>query len=139
MASRHTGRPATVAQNQTKQIELLKAADVPVKKVFLYDGAPQYRFYGGLNNDASYGSEDSNKKVNVVVEVKNSKENNLGMPLPKGKMRLYKRDEADGSLEFIGEDECVEVTPHTVRLRKVVLDQATRGRQRSRERRDSRV
>jgi GTP-binding protein len=42
------------------------------------------------------------------------------------------------ALEFIGEDECVEVTPHTVRLRKVVLDQATRGRQRSRERRDAR-
>jgi hypothetical protein len=111
------GRPATVAQNQTKQIELLKAADVPVKKVFLYDGAPQYRFYGGLNNDASYGSEDSNKKVNVVVEVKNSKENNLGMPLPKGKMRLYKRDEADGSLEFIGEDE-IDHTPkdETIKL-----------------------
>ncbi len=111
------GRPATVAQNQTKQIELLKAADVPVKKVFLYDGAPQYRFYGGLNNAADYGSEDSNKKVNVVVEVKNSKENNLGMALPKGKMRLYKRDEADGSLEFIGEDE-IDHTPkdETIKL-----------------------
>jgi hypothetical protein len=111
------GRPATVAQNQTKQIELLKAADVPVRKVFLYDGAPQYRFYGGLNEDAGYGSENSNKKVNVVVEVKNSKENNLGMALPKGKMRLYKRDEADGSLEFIGEDE-IDHTPkdETVKL-----------------------
>jgi GTP-binding protein len=31
-------------------------------------------------------------------------------------------------LEFCGEDECVEVTPDTVRLRKVVLDQHTRGR-----------
>jgi GTP-binding protein len=41
------------------------------------------------------------------------------------------------ALEFIGEDECVEVTPRHVRLRKVVLDQATRGRQRARERRDS--
>jgi GTP-binding protein len=40
------------------------------------------------------------------------------------------------ALEFIGEDECVEVSPHTVRLRKVVLDQAIRGRQRSRSRRD---
>ena len=40
------------------------------------------------------------------------------------------------ALEFIGEDECVEVSPHTVRLRKVVLDQAIRGRQRSRTRRD---
>jgi len=111
------GRPATVAQNQTKQIELLKAADVPVKKVFLYDGAPQYRFYGGLNGDANYGSDSPNKKVEVVVEVKNSKENNLGMALPKGKMRLYKRDEADGSLEFVGEDE-IDHTPkdETIKL-----------------------
>jgi GTP-binding protein len=38
------------------------------------------------------------------------------------------------ALEFIAEDECVEVTPKVVRLRKVVLDQATRGRQRSRAR-----
>jgi hypothetical protein len=111
------GRAATVAQNQTKQIELLKAAEVPVKKVFLYDGTPSSRFYGGLNNAADYGSQDSNKKINVVVEVKNSKENNLGMALPKGKMRLYKRDEADGSLEFIGEDE-IDHTPkdETIKL-----------------------
>ena len=38
------------------------------------------------------------------------------------------------ALEFIGEDECVEVTPKAVRLRKVLLDQATRGRLRSRAR-----
>jgi hypothetical protein len=111
------GRPATVAQNQTKQIELLKAADVPVKKVFLYEGAPQFRFYGGLINDANYGSEEGNKKVNVIIEVKNSKGNHMGMALPKGKVRLYKRDEADGSLEFIGEDQ-IDHTPkdETVRL-----------------------
>jgi hypothetical protein len=111
------GRPATVAQNQTKQIELLKAADVPVKKIFLYEGAPQFRFYGGLINDASYGSEQSNKKVNVVIEVKNSKDNHMGMALPKGKVRLYKRDEADSSLEFIGEDQ-IDHTPkdETVKL-----------------------
>jgi GTP-binding protein len=40
------------------------------------------------------------------------------------------------ALEFIGEDECVEVTPDSVRLRKVVLDQQTRGRQRSHAKRD---
>ena len=40
------------------------------------------------------------------------------------------------ALEFIGEDECVEVTPESVRLRKVVLDQQTRGRQRSHAKRD---
>ncbi len=38
------------------------------------------------------------------------------------------------ALEFIAEDECVEVTPKVVRLRKVVLDQATRARTRSRAR-----
>jgi len=38
------------------------------------------------------------------------------------------------ALEFIADDECVEVTPSFVRLRKVVLDQTTRGRQRSRAR-----
>ena len=111
------GRPATVAQNQTKQIELLKAGDVPVKKVFLYQGAPQFQFYGGLNSDASYGSEEGNKKVNVIIEVKNAKDSHMGMALPKGKVRLYKRDEADGSLEFIGEDE-IDHTPkdETVKL-----------------------
>lgn len=111
------GRPSMVADNQTKQIELLKAADVPVKKVFLYDGAPQYRFYGGLQTDANYGSQDFNKKVNVIIEVKNSKQNNMGMALPKGKVRLYKRDDADAALEFIGEDE-IDHTPkdETIKL-----------------------
>ncbi|MGZ8762008.1 MAG: translational GTPase TypA [Acidimicrobiia bacterium] len=35
------------------------------------------------------------------------------------------------ALEFIADDECVEVTPQSVRLRKVILDQATRGRLRN--------
>ena len=41
------------------------------------------------------------------------------------------------ALEFIADDECVEVTPESVRLRKVVLDQQVRGRERSRSRRVS--
>ena len=111
------GRSTTVADNQTKQIELLKTADVPVKKVFLYEGAPQYRWYGGLVTDAGYGSEEGNKKVNVIIELKNSQDNHMGMPLPKGKVRLYKRDPADASLEFIGEDQ-IDHTPkdETVKL-----------------------
>jgi hypothetical protein len=111
------GRPTTVADNQTKQIELLKAADVPVKKVFLYEGAPQYRWCGGLVTDVGYGSEQGNKKVNVIIEVENSQDNHMGMALPKGKVRLYKRDPADASLEFIGEDQ-IDHTPkdETVRL-----------------------
>lgn len=115
------GRATTVAQNQTKQIELLKASNVPVKKVFLYDGAPQYGFYGGLISEASYGSETSNKKVNVLLEIKNSKDNRMGMALPKGKVRLYKRDEADAALEFIGEDE-IDHTPKDELIRLHIGD-----------------
>ena len=88
-----------------------------MKKVFLYDGAPQYRFYGGLVSDPGYGSEQSNSKVNVILELTNSKRNHMGMARPKGKVRLYKRDESDGALEFIGEDE-IDHTPkdETIRL-----------------------
>ncbi|MFD5186634.1 translational GTPase TypA [Streptomyces sp. NPDC058357] len=39
------------------------------------------------------------------------------------------------SLEFCREDECIEVTPETVRIRKVVLDQKERGRAASRAKR----
>jgi GTP-binding protein len=41
------------------------------------------------------------------------------------------------ALEFIADDECVEVTPKSVRLRKIILDAATRGRQRSRSRKSN--
>ncbi|MEJ2726483.1 MAG: hypothetical protein P8175_17960 [Deltaproteobacteria bacterium] len=114
-------RPTTVAHNQIKQIELLKASRVPVEKIFLYEGAPQYRFYGGLQTQAGYGAEQSNKKVNVLIEFTNSKENNMGMALPKGKVRLYKLDAEDAALEFIGEDE-IDHTPRDERVKLHVGD-----------------
>ena len=76
-------RRSTIKDNEIKQIEFVKAARIPVKKVFAYDGTR-----GG--------------KVTVNLEFKNSKENNLGIPLPKGKVRVSKRD--GESMEFIGED-----------------------------------
>ncbi|HEX8372429.1 MAG TPA: DUF4139 domain-containing protein [Chthoniobacterales bacterium] len=110
------GRPATVAENQTKQIELLSAHNLPLKKLYLYNGLPQMRFYGGLQTDENFGSEESNKKVKVFFEINNSKENNLGMALPKGKIRISKRDPADNSLEFVGEDE-IDHTPKNEKIR----------------------
>jgi len=97
-------RPATVKDNETKQIEFVSAANVPVKKLFIYNGSAQ-QFYGYneySRADRNYGTQ-TNKKVYVMLEFKNSKANNLGIPLPKGKMRVYKED-SDKSLEFIGED-----------------------------------
>jgi len=109
-------RPATVRDNETKQIEFVSAANVPVKKLFIYNGAAQ-QFYGYneySRSDRNYGTQ-TNKKVYVMLEFKNSKENNLGIPLPKGKMRVYKED-SDKSLEFIGEDN-IDHTPKDEQIR----------------------
>ena len=90
-------RPATVRDNETKQLSLFAPADVTAKKVFTYDGA----------RDA--------KKVRVNVEFKNSEEAGLGIPLPKGKIRVMKADD-DGSLEFVGED-LIDHTPKDEKVR----------------------
>ena len=86
----------TIKNQQTKQLALLSAAEVPVTKHLVYYGAQDY-----YRN--SYGMPISNQKVAVLLELKNSKEHRLGMPLPKGKVRVYKAD-ASGSQQFIGED-----------------------------------
>jgi hypothetical protein len=109
-------RPATVKDNETKQIEFVSGINVPIKKLFIYDGAAQ-QFYGYNQNsraDRNYGVQ-SNKKVSVMLDFKNSKENNLGIPLPKGKIRVYKED-TDKSLEFIGEDS-IDHTPKDENVR----------------------
>ncbi len=89
-------RPATVKDNQTKQISLVTAVDIAVKKELLYYGA-NYYYYN------HYGESMSNQKIGVFVEIQNKKVNNLGMPLPKGTVRVYKADK-EGSLQFVGED-----------------------------------
>lgn len=86
----------TIKDNQTKQLSLMAANEVPIKKELVYYGAQDY-----YRNP--YGVPVSNQKVAVYFEVKNSQENRLGLPLPKGKVRVYKAD-ASGSQQFIGED-----------------------------------
>src|SRR5437588_1217074 len=86
----------TIKDNQTKQLSLMAANEVPITKELVYYGAPDY-----YRN--AYGVPVSNQKIAVYFEVKNSKENRLGLPLPKGKIRVYKAD-ASGSQQFIGED-----------------------------------
>ena len=95
-------RPTTIKNNQTKQVSLLTSNGVPVNKRFLYYGAQHYY-------RSRYGVPVSNQKVGVYVEIANKKENRLGMPLPKGTVRVYKAD-SDGSLQFIGEDR-IDHTP----------------------------
>ena len=106
------GRPASLAQNSTKQIELFPAArGVGCEKKLVYYGQGGfYPYYGSAMTDRNYGVQSS-KKVDVYLRMKNAAANGLGIPLPAGKIRVAKMDDADGSLEFIGED----LIDHTAR------------------------
>jgi len=101
-------RPSTLKNNQTKQISLVTADQVPVKKELVYFGARQYYH-------SRYGEAVSNQKINVIVELQNKKEYNLGIPLPKGVVRVCKQD-TEGSLQFVGEDS-IDHTPKDEKIR----------------------
>ena len=107
-------RPTTLRDRETKQVEFVHAEHVVAPTIYVYDSAPNYRFYGGLNYNQGYGLE-GNKKVQVMREFVNSDTNHLGIALPAGKMRFYRRD-ADGQLEFVGEDR-IDHTPRNETIR----------------------
>jgi hypothetical protein len=104
----------TIKNQQTKQLSLMSAADVPITKHLIYYGAQDY-----YRN--SYGTPISNQKVAVLLEIKNSADHRLGRPLPKGKVRVYKAD-SGGSQQFIGED-WIDHTPKDERV-KIKLGEA---------------
>ncbi len=98
-------RPLTVRDRETKQVEFMRASGVKAPVIYVYDGASMYAPYGGgQNRDPGYGTQ-SNTKVWVMREFRNSTDNKLGLPLPKGRMRFYRHDNADQSIEFTGENE----------------------------------
>ncbi|MBI5374027.1 MAG: DUF4139 domain-containing protein [Candidatus Schekmanbacteria bacterium] len=100
-------RPATVKDNQTKQINLITAEGIKVKKEFRFSS----NNYNYFDSDPGFGGE---QKVKVFIEIANRKENNLGIPLPKGIIRTYKGD-TEGSLQFIGEDS-INHTPENEKI-----------------------
>ncbi len=100
-------RPATMAENQTKQVALMSATQVPVNKEFLLRGANYYY-------QSSYGDVGQKMKVGVFVEFEN-KGAGLGIPLPKGIVRVYKKDSA-GNAQFVGEDS-IDHTPKHEKIR----------------------
>jgi hypothetical protein len=114
-------RSTTLRDRETKQVEFIHAAGVGTKQIYIYDGARiDANRYNGWNwenfrNDHSYGTE-SNPKIWVIREFRNSEANHLGMPLPKGRVRFYRRND-DGQIEFTGEN-TIDHTPHdeTVRI-----------------------
>lgn len=112
-------RPVTLHDRETKQVEFIRASGVKANRVYVYDGAKvgqQYQYWGyeQIRQNREYGTE-MNTDIWVMQEIKNSQANNLGMPLPKGRVRFYRRD-SDGALEFIGENE-IKHTPKDETLR----------------------
>jgi hypothetical protein len=98
-------RKATVANNQQKQIELLHGEGVSPVKEYILEGQSWY-YRQKFSGDT--------QKIRVALKIENSEKNRLGIPLPKGIVRVYKKD-TDGSSQFIGED-TIDHTPRDERF-----------------------
>jgi len=113
-------RPATLHDQETKQVEFVRASGVKTERIYVYDGAKidenQYRGWNieSIRQTSDYGTQ-SNPDVWVMREFVNSEANHLGMPLPAGRLRFYRQD-TDGQLEFTGENE-IKHTPREETIR----------------------
>jgi hypothetical protein len=107
-------RPTTIREQETKQVSLLEASDFKVMKQFVING--QHYYYTGYNSPG----QPIKEKVGVYVQFRNSQQNHLGMPLPAGTVRLYKKDDKGGQ-QFIGEDR-IDHTPKDEDVRVKVGD-----------------
>ena len=82
--------PVTLNEASQKQVEFIpKAYGLPINK------------FGEIRISVG-GSSQTNLDTNVKINFLNADSNGLGIPFPKGVVRVFKEDDADGSLEFIG-------------------------------------
>ena len=100
-------RPTSIADKQTKQVALLSANNVAAHKEYVLRGADYYY-------RASYGDLGQKMKVGVFITFAN-KGGSLGVPLPRGIVRVYKKDRA-GNAQFVGEDR-IDHTPENEKIR----------------------
>jgi hypothetical protein len=111
-------RQTTLRDKQTKQVEFARAEGVKSVSLYVYDGTNinprRYVPSENVRNSPEYGTQ-SNTKVSVMREFKNSEANSLGIPLPAGRIRFYRRDD-DGQLEFTGEN-TIDHTPRDETVR----------------------
>jgi hypothetical protein len=101
-------RPTSIADNQTKQLALLSASAVPVRREYLLAGNDWYY-------RERYGQIGQKLKPAVFLEFEN-KGGQLGKPLPSGVVRVYARD-SKGAAQFVGEDRI----EHTAKNEKLKL------------------
>lgn len=99
--------PTTLSENQTKQVALMSALNIPFNKEYLLQGADYY--YSG-----KYVAISQKHKIHVFINFRNKGEG-LGIPLPKGVIRVYKKD-LQGNSQFVGEDH-IDHTPSNEHIR----------------------
>jgi hypothetical protein len=104
-------RRTTLRHNQEKQVRLLDAPSFSVGKQFVLRGEQHYY------RDDWTSRAGARQKVAVAVTFRNSAAAGLGIPLPRGVVRAYKRDSA-GQSQFVGENRM----DHTPRDEEVTLD-----------------
>jgi hypothetical protein len=115
-------RTVSLLDGETKQVQFIDASGINLARSYVYDGGkapnPQYQNYNyaGINQQPNFGLDADNHKVEIVEQIKNTEANSLGMPLPAGRIRLYRRD-TDGQMEFVGES-MIQHTPvnDTIRI-----------------------
>jgi hypothetical protein len=102
------GRPTTVRDNEQKQVTLLEGHGIKIDKKLFFRGTEYYW-------QSEMPEPIRNQKVSVYLEVKNAQTNGLGMPLPRGTVRVYKADKS-GAKQFVGEDN-IDHTPRDEKIR----------------------
>jgi hypothetical protein len=106
-------RKTSLKNGDMKQVEFARGENVASKRLYIYDGAVLRDDYNNGIQESGYGTA-SNPKVWVIREFANTKANGLGIPLPKGKVRFYRRE--GDSLQFIGENK-IDHTPKDEKVR----------------------
>jgi len=101
-------RPTSLLDKEQKQVSLLSAANIRLEKKLILFGQSNWL-------RQRVGTVVEHQKPGVYLNLHNTQQNQLGMPLPKGTLRVYKSD-ATGQKQFIGED-AIDHTPRDEKIR----------------------
>ena len=102
------GRPVSIKDNETKQIEFVSGADIKAGTFYVFDGSPQVvGYFSPIDYPEGYGSGAGD--VVTFLEFNSGDESGLGADLPAGRMRVYQTD-VDGAGLLIGENR-IDHTP----------------------------
>lgn len=112
-------RTLALPSGETKQVQFLEASGVTVERSYQFEDSvalpqPGYPGYHNISRDWGFTAKP---EVSVREEIRNTQANHLGMPLPAGRIRLYRR-EASGQMQFVGENQITH-TPENQSLHLV--------------------